>query len=175
MPPVTGQTPAFSDKIGQSSLVASTGVTSKKVAPHLDTELVQASLDLGMMLLDPHWRRGDPPYLLGREPGRRAIPGKLSWYRPWGCCHWIAFSSMAIGVLNYPRLDWRFFGGDLHTVPVGCGPGGKPAVVMDILVFEGMTAEQSLALATKTLTGAPAAEGWDEGFQMFTSTRVPAQ
>ena len=27
----------------------------KKVAPHLHEELVQASLDLGMMLLDPHW------------------------------------------------------------------------------------------------------------------------
>src|SRR5215510_3117233 len=49
----------------------------KKVAPHLHEELVEGSLDLGMRLLDPHWRRGDPPYLLGREPGRRAIPGKL--------------------------------------------------------------------------------------------------
>ena len=144
------------------------------MAPHLHKELVQGSLDLGMRLLDPHWRRGDPPYLLGREPWRRATPGKLSWYRPWGCCHWIAFFSMAIGVLNYPRLDWRFVSGDLHTVPVGYGPDGKPAVVMDILLFEGMTAEQSLALATQKVNGAPAAGGWDQGFQMFTSTLVPA-
>jgi hypothetical protein len=146
----------------------------KKVAPHLDKELVQASLDLGMTLLDPQWRRGDPPYLLGREPGRRAIPGRLSWYQPSGCCHWIAFFSMAIGVLNYLRLDWRFVSGDLHTVPVGCGADGKPAVVMDILLFEGMSAEQSLALATEKVNGAPAAGGWQEGFKMFTKTMVPA-
>ena len=57
------------------------------MTPHLDKELVQASLDLGMTLLDPHWRRGAPPYLLGREPGRWAVPGKLSWYRPWDRCH----------------------------------------------------------------------------------------
>ena len=146
----------------------------KKVAPHLAEELVQASLDLGMMLLDPHWRRGDPPYLLGREPWRRAFPGKLSWYRPWGCCHWIAFFSMAIGVLNYPRLDWRFVGGDLHTVPVGYGLDGHPKVVMDILLFEGMTAEESLVLATKKGNGVPAAKGWEEGFQLFLTTMVPA-
>ena len=96
-------------------------------------------------------RRGDPPYLLGREPGRRGIPRKLSWYQPQGRCHWIAFFSMAIGVLNYPRLDWRFVSGDLHTIPVGYGADGKPVVVVDILLFEGMTAEQSLALATKKL------------------------
>src|SRR5262245_822069 len=145
-----------------------------KVAPHLHEELVEGSLDLGMRLLDPHWRRGDPPYLLGREPGRRAIPGKLSWYRPWGCCHWIAFFSMAIGVLNYPWLDWRFVSGDLHTVPVGYGPDEKPAVVMDILLFEGMTAEQSLALATQQVNGAPAAEGWEESFQSFISLVMTA-
>jgi hypothetical protein len=73
-----------------------------------------------------------------------------------------------------PRLDWRFVSGDLHTVPVGCGADGHPEVVMDILFFEGMTAEQSLALATEEVTSAPAAQGWDEGFQMFTSTMVPA-
>jgi hypothetical protein len=85
--------------------------------------------------------------LLCRYEARRvAIPGNPSWYLPWGCCHWIAFFSMAIGVLNNPRLDWRFVSGDLHTVPVGYGPDGKPAVVMDILLFEGMSAEQSLAL-----------------------------
>jgi hypothetical protein len=64
--------------------------------------------------------------------------------------------------------------GDLHTVPVGYGPDGKPEVVMDILLFEGMTAEQSLALATKKLNGGSAAERGDQDFQMFTSTLVPA-
>jgi hypothetical protein len=146
----------------------------RKVAPHLDKELVQASLDLAMTQLDPHWRSGDPPYLLGREPGRRAVPGKLSWYQPTGCCHWIAFFSMAIGVLNYPRLDWQFVGGDLHTVPVGCGADGKPEVVMDILLSEGMTAEQSLALATQKVSSASAAGGWEECFRLFVSLLVPA-
>jgi hypothetical protein len=146
----------------------------KKVAPHLHKELVQVSLDVGMMMLDPHWQRGDPPYLLGREPGCRAIPGKLSWYRPWGCCHWIAFFSMAIGVLNYPRLDWRFVSGHLHTVPVGYEPDGEAVVVMDILLFEGMTAEQSLVLATEKANGVPSAQGWEECFKMFTKTMVPA-
>ena len=148
----------------------------KKVAPHLQEELVQTSLDLGMMMLDPHWRRGDPPFLLGAIPSHRSrvVAGKLSWYQVWGRCHWIAFFSMAIGVLNYPRLDWRFVSGPLHTVPVGYEPDGKPAVVMDILLFEGMSAEQSLALATEKVNGAPAAGGWQEGFKMFTKTMVPA-
>src|SRR4051794_34071959 len=74
----------------------------KKVAPHLDEFLVQASLDRGLPLPAPHGRGGAPPHLLGRETGRRAVPGKLSWYQVCGRCHWIAFFSMAIGVLNYP-------------------------------------------------------------------------
>ena len=81
---------------------------------------------------------------------------------------------MAIGVLNYPRLDWRFVSGDLHTVPVGYQPDGTAAVVMDILLFEGMTAEQSLALATQKVNGTPTAEGWEEGFQLFVRLLVPA-
>jgi hypothetical protein len=131
----------------------------RKVEPHLHEELVQFSLDLGKTMLDPEWRRGDPPYLLGREPGRRAVPGKLSWYRPCGRCHCIAFFSMAVGVLNHPDLDWRFVGGEFHTVPVGHGPDGEPQVVMDILNFDGLTAGQSLALATMEPDGAPVADG----------------
>jgi hypothetical protein len=175
-PPVSIELPPWLDEgsAGGEKVVQFNCRHWKKVAPHLDKELVQASLDVGMTLLAPHWRRGDPPYLLGREPGRRAIPGKLSWYRPWGRCHWLAFFSMAVGVLNYPRLDWRFVSGELHTVPAGCGADGRPEVVMDILLFEGMTAEQSLALAKTKLNGAPAAEGWEEGFRLFTSTMVPA-
>ena len=100
---------------------------SKKVTPHLDNELVRASIDLGMMNLGPNWKRGDRPFLLGAIGGGRIVKGKLSWYRPLNRCHWIAFFSMAIGVLNYPHLDWRFLSGDLHTVPVGYGDDGKPA------------------------------------------------
>ena len=45
---------------------------------------------------------------------------------------------------------------------------------MDILLFEGMTAEQSLALATEKVNGAPAAERWEEVFRLFISVVVPA-
>ena len=136
---------------------------SRRVAPHLDHELVQASLELGMMMLDPNWQRGDPPFVLGAIPcdRTRVVPGKLSWYQVWSRCHWIAFFSMAIGVLNYPELDWRFVSGDLHTVPVGYGPDGSPKVVMDILLFDSMTAQESIAQAMRTLEGAPAHEGWE--------------
>jgi hypothetical protein len=129
-----------------------------------------------MMMLEPHWQRGDPPYLLGAIPlhSSRVVPGKLSWYQVWGRCHWIAFFAMAIGVLNYPRLDWRFVSGHLHTVPVGYEPTGEAVVVMDILLFADMTAEESLARATQKVNGAPAAEGWEEVFKTFTKTIVPA-
>jgi hypothetical protein len=46
----------------------------KRVEPHLKHDLVQASLDLGMMMLDDNWHRGDPPYLMGREPGEATRP-----------------------------------------------------------------------------------------------------
>jgi hypothetical protein len=149
----------------------------KKVEPHLKHDLVQAALDVGMMLYDPSWKRGDPPYLCGRSEGGRVVEGKLSWYRPWGRCHWIAFFSMAIGVLNYPDLDWRFLAGDLHTVPVGFDSSGKPSVVMDILLFDGMTAAESIAL-TKTkpvrrITGARADRQWKTLYALFVKRIVP--
>lgn len=146
----------------------------RKVAPHLNKEVVQVSLDVGMMMLDPKWKRGDPPYLLGDTPPHRTrvMPGKLSWYRPWRQCHGIAFFSMAIGVLNDPHLDWNFLSGDLHTVPVGSGRDGQQ-VVMDILLFDSMTAEESIELATKKVDHAPACNGWDEVFEAFVSNMVP--
>jgi hypothetical protein len=148
---------------------------SKKVAPHLDNELVQASLDLGMKMLNPHWQRGDPPYLLGAIPldRTRVVTGKLSWYQVCNRCHWIAFFSMAIGVLNYPHLDWRFVSGDLHTVPVGYGPDREPKVVMDILLFGRMTAEESIAHAKRKLDMAPEVKGWAECFHLFVNKMVP--
>jgi hypothetical protein len=45
---------------------------------------------------------------------------------------------------------------------------------MDILHFEEMTAEQSLAHATQKVHGAPAAGGWEEGFRLFVRLFVPA-
>ena len=40
---------------------------------------------------------------------------------------------MAIGVINYPKLRWKFVSGRCHTVPVGYDENGQPRVVMDIL------------------------------------------
>ena len=63
---------------------------------------------------------------------------------------------------------------DLHTVPVGYGPDGSPKVVMDILLFDSMTAQESIAQAMRrTLEGAPAHEGGEEVFAAFVEAMVP--
>jgi hypothetical protein len=152
---------------------------SNKVAPHLQKELVQVALDVGMMLLDSTWRRGDAPFLLGSIPLERTriVKGKLSWYRPFNRCHWIAFFSMAIGVLNYPNLDWRFVSGDRHTVPVGYDADGNSKVVMDILLFDSMTAEESITFASRNRDagqGRKWEKVWEKLFQVFVQRIVPA-
>jgi hypothetical protein len=48
----------------------------------------------------------------------RVVTGKLAWYQVWDCCHWIAFFSMSIGVLNYPHLDWWFVRTDAEQVEI---------------------------------------------------------
>lgn len=147
---------------------------SKKVAPHLQEELVQVSLDLGMSMLDPNWKSGDAPYQLGGIPSwlGRVVPGKLTWYQPWGRCHWISFFSMAIGVLNYPLLNWTFVSSEMHTVPVGYF-GGDARVVMDILQFDCLTAEQSIALA-KMSNGVTANEAeWQKVLDLFLAKILP--
>src|SRR5262245_42506560 len=108
---------------------------SKRVEPYLKEETVQFCLELGMQMLNKEWKRGDAPYLLGRLGDNKVVNGKLGWYQPLGRCHHIAFFSLAIGVLNYPDLEWRFISGDRHTVPVGYDQDGNPRVVMDILLF----------------------------------------
>ena len=144
----------------------------KKVEPHLARTAVQCSLDMGMQLLDPNWKRGNAPYRLGREPCRRVVEGKLSWYRPLGCCHWISFFAMAIGVINYPKLTWRMVSGDLHTVPVGFGADGKPCVVMDILFFDEHTAEWSIA-RSQIRSDTENNRNWDIAFRIFEERFVP--
>lgn len=104
------------------------------------------------------------------------MQGKLSWYRPWGMCHWIAYFSMSIGVLNYPDLDWRFLAGDLHTVPVGY-EGGNPKVVMDILLFDRMTAQESIALTQRKAVRGSNSVATDQHNtlnNLFIEFRVPA-
>ena len=137
----------------------------KKVEPYLTNKAVRFSLDLGMKLYDPNWQSGDGPHLIGAIGCGRVVEGKLSWYQPIGRCHWIAFFSMAIGALNYPDLKWKFVSGDFHTVPVGYDANGSPRVVMDILLFDSMTGEESIAFAEKRRS--QESEGWEFGFRYF--------
>jgi hypothetical protein len=44
---------------------------------------------------------------------------------------------------------------------------------MDILLFDSMTAEESIALAMRTWEGAPTHEGWEEVFAAFVEVMVP--
>jgi hypothetical protein len=150
---------------------------SKKVAPYLQEELVQLSLNVGMTQFDKTWKPGDAPCDYGRVRFNRIIKGKLSWYRPLCCCHYIALFSMAIGVLNYPDLEWRFLSGDLHTVPVGYGPDGEPRVVMDILFFDFCTAEQCIACTRMEVenrkTSAEAKKQWEQVFEIYATQIIP--
>ena len=126
------------------------------VAPHLQKQAVVRALHLGMGLHDLSYRPGDPPWLLGRGPlnGQRAREGCLSWYQPWGRCHYIAPFSWAIGVEIYPDLKWGFITSDAHTVAIGYHEQWEqPAWVMDILLFRQNTAEESLAFAKSHYSG----------------------
>jgi hypothetical protein len=146
----------------------------KRVEPYLQHPVVQGSLDWGMRVWDPNWTSGDAPFLLGEAPPwrTRVVPGKLSWYRAYGRCHYIAFFSAAIGVLNYPDLDWSFASGDHHTVPVGCGPDGEPRVVMDLIAFDTAPAEYSLTYSLKR--SGPVPKDWAWMFKYFVNEVVPA-
>ena len=118
-----------------------------KVKPHLNHPCVQFSLNLGMHLVNPKWTPGDAPHRLGDDGPSRAKKGTLAWYQPSRQCHGIAFFAMAIGVINYPKLQWKFVSGRCHTVPVGYDENGQARVVMDILLFDDMTADESIRFA----------------------------
>jgi hypothetical protein len=106
--------------------------------------------------------------------GQRVEKNKLSWYQPWGRCHWISFFACAIGVLNYPELDWDFLTGHCHTVAVG-NRRGEHRVVMDILNFKRMTAEGSIAFTrfVPANTQESDLEGWPEAFANYIQNVVP--
>jgi hypothetical protein len=148
----------------------------RRVKPHLGEPLVRASVEMGMTHLEPTWTWQDGPHAVGR--GRlnkqRVTRDKLSWYQPWGRCHWISFFACAIGVINYPELDWEFVSGDCHTVPVG-SQNGEHRVVMDILNFKRMSAVESIAHAQYTPQGAhgPDGLGWAAIFAHYVETVVP--
>ncbi len=149
----------------------------RKVEPHLPSPIVQGALDLGMSLLDRQWKTGDPPHALGRlgftptGRKRRVVRGKLSWYQPLGRCHWIVFFTYVLGHLIHPHLRWDIVTGDLHTVAVGFDGNGDPEVVMDILLFHEISAEESLRRARMKVE-AVEPSNMDECYRMFVTGLV---
>jgi hypothetical protein len=122
----------------------------KKIAPLLNDLGVRALLMFGLVQYDPNYRDGHPPWRCGRGPwnGQRAREGCLSWYQPWGRCHFIAPFSWALARKLFPDLQWGFVTGDYHTVVIGWKDGWEnPLWVMDILLFREKTAQQSLQFA----------------------------
>jgi hypothetical protein len=98
--------------------------------------------------------------------GGAFVEGKLSWYRPHGRCHWIVFFSYIIGLLNYPSLRWEIVSGDLHTIAVAYDANGDPEMVMDILLFDHMTGEDSIRHAEKKVEWFPETN-MAEGNELF--------
>lgn len=122
----------------------------RKVVPLLAAPTVERVLHLGMMLQHGNYKSDTPPWRYGwrLESKRKARPGCLSWYQPWGHCHSIAPFSWAIGRELYPELKWGFINSNAHTVAIGYRNNWRrPEVVMDILLFKEMTAKESLAFA----------------------------
>ena len=118
-----------------------------QIAPLLDDPDVIALLTFGMKLLTPDYEEGDPPHLFGRPEGQRPREGCLSWYQPRGRCHYIAPFCWAIGRKLYSDLNWGFVSGKFHTVVVGYdGDWREPKWLMDILLFQTKTPEESLEL-----------------------------
>jgi hypothetical protein len=135
----------------------------RKVEPYLGIRLVRKSVELGMKLYDPAWVWKDGPHAIGRGVwnGQRVVKDKLSWYQPWGRCHWISFFACAIGVLNYPELEWDFVSGPCHTIAAGSS-GMVHRVVMDILNYKSMTADKSISFAQHVPPGRSASEDLDK-------------
>jgi hypothetical protein len=74
----------------------------------------------------------------------------------------------------YSELDWQIISGHCHTVPVGSS-NGEHRVVMDILNFKSMTAEESIAHARYLPPGIePHESGWEKVFARYVQEGVPA-
>jgi hypothetical protein len=122
----------------------------KKIMPLLRKQSVEVALNFGMLLQGDDFKPGGAPWLHGRGPmnGQRAKEGSLSWYQPWGRCHYIAPFSWAIGRELFPKLQWGFITSDTHTVAIGYEEYWRhPMLVMDILLFQEKTAQESLDFA----------------------------
>lgn len=122
----------------------------RRVAPLLDDQDVVKALTFGLKLYDKTYHEGDPPWQCGRGPlnGQIARQGCLSWYQPWGRCHYIAPFCWALGKRLFPEREWGFITSDCHTVVIGwADKWEEPEWVMDILLFKEKTAEESLVFA----------------------------
>jgi len=122
----------------------------KRIRPLLEKPAIVTALNLGMMLQGDDYEPGNPPWLHGRGPlnGQRAKEGCLSWYQPWGRCHYIAPFSWAIGKELFPGLNWGFITSDRHTVAIGFQDDWRyPQLVFDILLFRNQSASESVAFA----------------------------
>ena len=122
----------------------------KKIAPLLDCPDVVRALTIGLRLYDLDYKQGNPPWECGRGPlnGQRAKPGCLSWYQPWGRCHYIAPFCWALAKRLFPEREWGFITSHRHTVVIGwIDDWREPEWVMDILLFKKKTAEESIAFA----------------------------
>jgi len=107
-------------------------------------------LTLGLQLHDKDYEKGDPPWLCGRGPanGQRARQGCLSWYQPWGRCHFIAPFCWSLGRKLFPDREWGFITSDRHTVVIGyVDDWRQPQIVMDILLFRKKSARESIDFA----------------------------
>ena len=114
---------------------------------------VECCLTLGLKLFDPSFENGSPPWLVGRGPlnGQKAKEGCLSWYQPWGRCHYIAPFSWALGMRLYPSLKWGFLSGKFHTVVIGYEEcPNEYEWVLDILQFKERTADDSVSFVKST-------------------------
>lgn len=130
------------------------------VRPHLDDVVVQAELDkemrryCDMMNYQYHngrqflkWRHGDCPSCLCSSDyycdnpigGRKS----LSYYRPFGLCHWMAPFVQALARRIYPNDEWLVITGRLHSVVAN----RERTIVFDILLFDEYTARKSLLFA----------------------------
>jgi hypothetical protein len=127
------------------------------VRPHLDDVVVQSELDKSMqrycdmMNYEHHngravlkWKHGDCPshfcctdYYCEHPIGGRK---SLSYYRPYGLCHWMAPFVHALVRRIYPKDEWLVINGRLHSVVAN----RERTVVFDILLFDEYTARKSL-------------------------------
>ncbi len=123
----------------------------KRIYPLLNKPSVIEALTSGLIITNPSYKTGDPPWLSGRGliNGQRAKKSCLSWYQPWRRCHYIAPFSYAIGNELYPELNWGLVSSTSHTVVIGYKNLYSPELILDILLFKNRPAQESLDFVMK--------------------------